>query len=479
MRPLEQHQPSFRWIVLFGGCAIMAVWFAVFPGNPPFDLEDVFFEGVLLTAVIVAYLFSTRLSNPILEAGFGIFTIAFLMDFLDEFTKEPGIVNTQLEGLLKLAALALIVAGLHVAYRDFNENLSSARRREEALVKSEEKYKNLIEHIVEVVCEIDTSKTITYISPQVSALLAYAPQDLAGRQLASLSASESREEFSQTLSDIMARGEATPLFEHTLLRSDGEPVTVQSSGTPIRANGTLNGYRLVSRDISEQKRAEEALRQANVKLHLLSDITRHDVLNQLTIILGLNEIVRDQITDPELLALIKKEHRAAENVHELIDFTKDYQDIGIKSPAWQNIATIAQRSIRNLDLDGMSTQIRLDGLEVYADPLLEKVFLTLFENTLRHGGAVRTITLASGENPAGLTIVYEDDGIGIPENEKNLIFRREYGKNTGYGLFLAREILSITGIAIQETGRYGEGSRFELLVPKGTYRSDQSGTSIL
>jgi signal transduction histidine kinase len=60
--------------------------------------------------------------------------------------------------------------------------------------------------------------------------------------------------------------------------------------------------------------------------------------------------------------------------------------------------------------------------------------------------------------------------MGIPVDEKEQIFERGSGKNTGMGLFLAREILTITGITIQETGEPGKGARFEMTVPKDAYR---------
>ncbi|HEX3002309.1 MAG TPA: ATP-binding protein [Methanoregula sp.] len=71
---------------------------------------------------------------------------------------------------------------------------------------------------------------------------------------------------------------------------------------------------------------------------------------------------------------------------------------------------------------------------------------------------------------AGLTLICEDDGAGIPDNAKTRIFERGVGRNTGMGLFLAREILRITGISIRETGVYGKGARFELIIPNGTWR---------
>ena len=67
-------------------------------------------------------------------------------------------------------------------------------------------------------------------------------------------------------------------------------------------------------------------------------------------------------------------------------------------------------------------------------------------------------------------MVCEDDGDGVAAEEKEKIFERGFGKNTGMGLFLSREILSITGITIKETGEPGMGARFEMTVPNRAWR---------
>lgn len=64
----------------------------------------------------------------------------------------------------------------------------------------------------------------------------------------------------------------------------------------------------------------------------------------------------------------------------------------------------------------------------------------------------------------------EDDGVGIPTEYKKAIFKREYFRNTGFGLNLSQEILGITELTISETGQPGLGARFEILVPKGKFR---------
>jgi signal transduction histidine kinase len=109
--------------------------------------------------------------------------------------------------------------------------------------------------------------------------------------------------------------------------------------------------------------------------------------------------------------------------------------------------------------------------EVYADPLFGKVFYNLIDNALRYGGAeMKIIRVSSQESERGLTITCEDDGVGISAEDKKLLFTRGFGKNTGLGLFLSREILAITGISITENGTPGKGARFEITVPKGAYR---------
>ena len=114
-----------------------------------------------------------------------------------------------------------------------------------------------------------------------------------------------------------------------------------------------------------------------------------------------------------------------------------------------------------------------------ADPLIVKVFFNLMENSLRHGKTATKIRLSWREEPDGLVIVYEDDGVGVPEGVKEKIFRREYFQNTGLGLYLIREILSITGIRIWECGIEREGARFEMKVPHGNYGFRTEGDVLL
>ena len=97
--------------------------------------------------------------------------------------------------------------------------------------------------------------------------------------------------------------------------------------------------------------------------------------------------------------------------------------------------------------------------------MLKKVFSNFLDNSLRHGERVTEIrVLSAGED---LIVVWEDNGVGIAAEEKERIFEWGFGKSTGLGMFLIREILSLTSITIKETGQPGKGVQFEITVPEG------------
>ncbi len=226
------------------------------------------------------------------------------------------------------------------------------------------------------------------------------------------------------------------------------------------------------KDANEQlEMAQSSFATANRKLNLLSGITRHDIRNQLTGLLGYIGLMKEQVSDPDLLALVDKEERVAGHIVRQIEFTKNYEELGVNAPIWQDVAMSinALKSARPQGIVNVTT--KLDGLEVYADPLFEKVHENLIDNSLRHGERVKNITFSylPYSNNA-IALVYEDDGVGIHEEDKERIFEKGFGKNTGLGLFLTREILAITGITIKERGTYGKGVRFEILIPQGKYR---------
>ncbi|RPJ52562.1 MAG: sensor histidine kinase [Methanobacteriota archaeon] len=236
------------------------------------------------------------------------------------------------------------------------------------------------------------------------------------------------------------------------------------------AGGAPTGTLGIARDITDLIRTERSLMQANQKLNILSSITRHDVLNQLTAIRGYIDLVREIMTDSIERTYLETAASICVKMQSLIAFTKDYQNMGVHKPVWQPVRTLVLRAAEMLPRNTIQIHVDTGTLELYSDALLEKVFYNLMENAIRHGERVTRITVSYRMEPDGLTLLIEDDGVGVAACEKQLIFEQGFGKNTGYGLFLIHEILAITDMTITETGEPGVGARFEIRVPKHNYR---------
>jgi PAS domain S-box-containing protein len=287
-----------------------------------------------------------------------------------------------------------------------------------------------------------------------------------------------RRTVTATIREILGARKYLENFETRIRTKDGQERIIWWNTRALQdVPGINETFIAIGKDVTEQKTLQDAVQLANKKLNLLSGITRHDIVNQLLALNGYLELSRDIIGDPvKLEEYITKEQNIANTIEAQIMFTKDYQEMGIKTPEWQNVHKSVDMAKKSLPLQGIAVEIDKTPLEVYADPLLERVFYNLIDNALKYGGEqMKTIRFSLQESGRGLVIICEDDGVGIPADKKEAIFNRGYFKHTGFGMFLSREILSITGITIAETGIPGKGARFEIVVPKGMYRFNKTG----
>jgi signal transduction histidine kinase len=235
------------------------------------------------------------------------------------------------------------------------------------------------------------------------------------------------------------------------------------------------GDRIIGRvwsfhDITEQRHAEEALAAANNKLVLLSNITRHDILNQMTgLYLHLELLDRENHTadDSTYISTMRK---SLDVIREQLEFTRDYQDLGLKKPEWQDAGAAFTRAAGSFSGKNSVFSCETQHVEILADSMLGQVFYNLIDNSLRHGERVSEIRLSVKKADPDLFLIYEDNGTGVLPEEKEKIFLKGFGKHTGLGMFLIKEILSITGISIRETGTWQQGAKFEIRVPSGKFR---------
>lgn len=212
------------------------------------------------------------------------------------------------------------------------------------------------------------------------------------------------------------------------------------------------------------------------KLQIVGSITRHDVLNQMTVIIGYNELLGMMVEDPKCKGFLMTEKIALGRIQRLFQFAKDYQNIAVEPPRWQNIRNLAHRVGGELDLTKVRIIADTGTASVLADPLFDRVFRHLFDFTLRHGKEMTEITLSLHTTGLSGILIVETVGAGIPVSDKETIFEPGYDKGTGWGLFLARDILAVTDMTIAETGEPGKGVRFEIFLPTGSFRTDGGDT---
>jgi len=262
--------------------------------------------------------------------------------------------------------------------------------------------------------------------------------------------------------------------------SHGE-VMIPKNGTPryydvvyqnFRATGQdPTGHLFIFSDITDRRLALDALASAHKKLNLLSSVTRHDMMNKVTGLMVYLDLMKSQ-DDPAMnAAYLRRIDEIARMIQDEITFTRDYQEMGVKSPVWQDLSACILNAKSQVDTGTVSVSEQCAGVEVYADPLLVKVIINLLENAVRHGGShLDTVRFSYLHNGDSLLVVCEDDGAGIEEADKARLFSRGFGKHTGLGLFLSSEILGSTGLTIHENGTFGHGARFEIAVPPGSFR---------
>jgi PAS domain S-box-containing protein len=335
------------------------------------------------------------------------------------------------------------------------------------LSSNEKEYQSILRTAMDGFSIIDiTGGSFIDVNDAFCRMLGFSRDEMLQMSLHSIEAKETGEEIDSRTRKILEQG--FDRFETKYRCRDGRIIDVEVS--VVYAGPQVGRVIAFHRDITERNTRDTALEQAKRKLGLLNTVTFSDIQNALFTLTAYQQMIRSKISEEQIVSLMGKEDISIQKIADSLNFAKSYQDMGIKPPQWQDVRHVFLLAISHLDFLRIQHIIQLDGLEVFADPLLEQVFQVLADNILKHGGKATGVSLSYGITDHQLILVFEDNGTGIPENLKATIFEKDFQKKRGKGLFLAREILGITGMTIKETGEPGKGARFEILVPGNGYR---------
>lgn len=356
-----------------------------------------------------------------------------------------------------------------------HENYIKLQLREKELLESRADFQDVLDNSIVALYKRDfRDDRYDYMSPAITEIIGYTPDEMVRFTLEEAYAiihPDDRARVSTILDDLIQKGGGKCLFEYRVNHKKGQEVwvkdifrvVVDEFGKPLYSIGSIQ-------DITERKKIELIAKKSQEKLAHLNHVTFQDILNTSFALIGYIELMKEENNDENLLLYLQTVESLIQKNDEILRSAKTYQDMGSKNPAWHNIAIVVLNAISHLSLSNLSRTMELEGLECYADPLLEQVFSVILENVVVHTRNATYLSLTCHEEEGTLALIIEDDGGGVPDEVKATIFERSYARKKGLGLFLAREILSLTGITITENGVFGKGARFEIRIPGSGYR---------
>lgn len=360
-------------------------------------------------------------------------------------------------------------SGRIISISCISKDMTDRKRMEEALKESEERYRSIVEQSGYALWYWQPDGKLMFLNSMAAELLQGRPRDFLGKNITELFPAERAEKYLARIKKVAETGD---IIENEDASDTPEGVrwylTIDSL-VHVPGRGII-GVQSIAHDITERKRADESLKVANRKLNLLGSISRHDTLNRVTALAGYVALMERTKVSEEQRVLLSRIKDSANSIASIANFTREYREIGLKTPSWQSVASCMDRSVSTLHLTSLKVERDFEDVWVLADPMFEKVVHNIIENAAKHAeNATRLGVSFSNAGTDGI-LVFQDDGCGLTEEEKAHLFQPGMGKISGFGLFLSREILDITGIKIEEKGEAGKGARFEITVPLGQYR---------
>jgi PAS domain S-box-containing protein len=332
---------------------------------------------------------------------------------------------------------------------------------------------DIIELATDSIFVHDLDGKIVYFNDAACKSTGYSKEEMAKMNIHELDAFETEKLIESRIENLLKKGDA--VFNSTQSRKDG--ALLQSE---IHARiFTQDEKKLVlsiSRDISERKKAEDAMKNAvgelfflNEKLNVVGSLTRHDVRNKLFTIIANTYLLRKKCAGQEdILNGINKIEQAVKDSTKIFEFAKMYEQLGVEDLKYINVENMLNDATALFSSLNIRVINNCCGLSLLADSFLRQLFYNFIDNTIKYGKKTTFAKLYyEKDSQSGLQLVYEDDGVGISADDKAQLFKEGFstGGSTGYGLFLTRKMIEVYGWKIKETGEPGKGAKFVISIP--------------
>ena len=263
--------------------------------------------------------------------------------------------------------------------------------------------------------------------------------------------------------------------EEELIEIDrGEGVRYyQLSTNPFTTGHTRLGRAITLTDVTHRERYRQELERQNERLEKFAGMISHDLRNPLNVATGRIELASEEHDSEHLEAARDALDRMEALIEDVLALARQGQPIDDPEPV--ELSTVVRNSWDMVASEG--AEVRIEGdLRLQADPerlqqLLENLFRNAVEHgstssqlgaddAVEHGGADVTVTV--GDSPGGFYV--EDDGPGIPEEERERVFESGVTTNqegTGFGLAIVKGIADAHGWTVGITDGDSGGARFE------------------
>lgn len=357
------------------------------------------------------------------------------------------------------------IVGLFGISRDITDR----KKAEEELKSSEQKFRGLVEDSATAIATIDLKGRLTYVNKALADLLGYSVQEMSGRVFKDFVHPDDRGRLVRLFLKIIVLRRDPRKFEFRALRKDGAILRLMCRPTRLETAGKTVGFQAIVIDNTAEKRMLKRAEKMNEKLSVVGGLTRHDVNNKLSVILSTSYLLKQRLRDNQSLELVKEAESAVHQIEGLFEFARIYEKLGTEELAYVDAEKVFNEAARLFpSLKDIKIVNDCHGLTVFADSLLRQLFYNLVDNSLKHGEKPSRIRVFYKEKNDHLNVIYEDDGVGIPQAAKPKLFDEGYttGKGSSHGLYLVKKMMEVYGWTIQETGMPDKGAKFTITIPK-------------